>query len=258
MEGEDGGYTEVRRTRLTKQPLQLIIVHDGTLHRVDGQDTVKAPGLLLPLLLLCLSAFLHHLFHIGQTVEGVTVSILFGFLSEMLEDILTHNPYSSRIVQSLIRINTPHLFSVHVALHAHRRTVVHMERQHVLVSDGIDDGIGMQSLCRLAVLVRFSAKQLCRRLILTSRTCIDGEDGCSREAKHHVFLDPLGDDGMHIAKLASVALVEYQHDILFGQNLAQFLVLVPEVGLHQVRQFLDGRDDDGGVIILDLLQQNLG
>ena len=133
-----------------------------------------------------------------------------------------------------------------------------MERQNVLIPDGIDDGVGMQCFRRLSILIEFTSKQLSRRLILTASTCIDGKDRRTCESKHHVLLDAFGNQCMHISKLRSVAFVEYQHDILFGKNLTQLLVFVIEVRLHQVRQFLNGRDDDCCVIILYLLQQYLG
>ena len=61
---------------------------------------------------------------------------------------------------------------------------------------------------------------------------------------------------MHLSELTTVTLVEYQHDILFGQHLAQFFILVVDVGLHQVRQFLNRRDDNAHAVILQLLLQD--
>ena len=128
-----------------------------------------------------------------------------------------------------------------------------MERQHVLIPDGIDDGVGMQRFRRLAVLVRLTAEELGGCRVFATRIGVDGEDGCTCESEHHVFLHPFGDEFVHVAKLRTVALVEYQHDIFLRQHLAQFLVLIPRLGLHQVRQFLDGGDDDVHRVILQLL-----
>ena len=63
---------------------------------------------------------------------------------------------------------------------------------------------------------------------------------------------------MHITKLRTMALVEYQHDILFRQHLAQLFVLIPRGRLHQVREFLYCGDDDAHVVILQLFQQDTG
>ena len=131
-----------------------------------------------------------------------------------------------------------------------------MESQHVLVADGIDDGIGVQRLRWFTVVVRFSAKQLCGGHILAAGPCIDGKDGCSRKAKHHILLHTFHNVFVHVAKLASVTFVEDQHDVFFLQYLAQPFVVVVDVRFHQVRQLLNRGDDDAHIVILQLFQQD--
>ena len=55
-----------------------------------------------------------------------------------------------------------------------------------------------------------------------------------------------------------MAFVEYQHDVLLCQYLAQAFVLVVDVGLHQVRQLLYRRDDDVHRRVFQLFQQHAG
>ena len=131
-----------------------------------------------------------------------------------------------------------------------------METQHVLIPDGIDDGIGMQGFRGLAILVQFSTKQLGGGGVSATCTGIHGKDGCTSESEHHILLHPLGNQFVHVAKLRAVALIEYQHNVLLRHHLAQFLVTVPCGWFHQVREFLDGGDDDVHVVILNLFQQD--
>ena len=118
---------------------------------------------------------------------------MLGLISKQVDDVFRHNADASRIMQGLIGIDTPYLFTVYIILHAHRRTVVHVESEHVLISDGIDDGIGMQGLGGLAVLIGLSTKQLGGGGIFTASTGIHGEDRRARKTKHHVFLHAFGD-----------------------------------------------------------------
>ena len=106
-----------------------------------------------------------------------------------------------------------------------------------------------------AIFVRFSTKQLCRGLVFTAGAGILSLDRRASKAKHHIFLHALHNEFVHIAKLTSVTLVEYQHDVLFLQYLAQLLVLVVDAWLHQVRQFLYRGDDDMTVVVLHLALQ---
>ena len=43
IEGVDGGDAQVRRTRLLQLLLKLIVIEDGTLHRINGKEAVELP-----------------------------------------------------------------------------------------------------------------------------------------------------------------------------------------------------------------------
>ena len=206
-------------------PAEFLIVEDGARHGVNGQNTVKP----LPLRLL----------------------------REIFDDIARHDADAPRVVQRLIGVDAPHLFPVHILLHPHRGIIVHVEAQHVSVPDGIDDGVGVQRTSWFPVVVGLSTEKLRRSQIFAATATVDGKDGRSRETEHHVFLHPFGDDFVHVAELTPVTLVEYQHDVLPSQYLAQLFVLIPRLRFHQVRQFLYGRNDDTHIIVFQLFLENL-
>ena len=168
--------------------LKLIIIKDGSLHTVHGKEAVELA--------------------------------LFGLIAKEVDDVFRHDADTSRIMQRFVGIDTPHLFPVHIVLHAHGGTVIHMETQHVFIPDGIDDGIGMQGFRGLAILVQFSTKQLGCGGVSATCTGIHGKDRCASKAKHHVFLHPLGNQLMHVAKLRTMALIENQHNVLLRHHLA--------------------------------------
>ncbi len=75
--------------------------------------------------------------------------------------------------------------------------------------------------------------------------------GVPVKPKEVVFLESLGDGGVHIAKLRAVALVEY-HDHLLAVDV------VVGVILDEVGEFLYGGDDDAALAVVQLLFQFLG
>ena len=158
------------------------------------------------------------------------------------------------IHQRLLRFDAPHLLLTHIILHLHRLDVIHLELQHILVPDGIDDGVGVQRLRRISLLVQFAAKCLCGCAQIGILACGDvrGADGCACEAKQIVFLERLGHHHVHIAKLRAVTLVKYHHHILVRAVDVLFL-------LQQRGQFLNGGDDDflPVVRVIQLLLQNV-
>lgn len=78
---------------------------------------------------------------------------------------------------------------------------------------------------------------------------VDCENRGSCETEQMVFLEVLYDSRVHIAELAAMALIEDDDDVLR-------IYLVPLVLLDEGRQFLNGRDDDFGVGVFQLLFQD--
>ena len=133
-----------------------------------------------------------------------------------------------------------------------------MESEHVLISDGIDNGVRVQGSCWLSLLVRLAAKQLCCRRVFAAFMCIDCKDGSTCKTKHQILLESLGNVLAHISKLTPVTLVENQHDVFFLQYLSQSFIVVIELGFHQVRQLLYRGNDDVAIVSLQLVQQHTG
>ena len=87
---------------------------------------------------------LAHLLHVGGDAVVVGVSTLLGLLGKVFKDILGDNAYAFRRMERLFGIDTPHFLALHVVFHAHSTLVVHTESKHILVVDGVDDGVGME------------------------------------------------------------------------------------------------------------------
>ena len=124
-------------------------------------------------------------------------------LVEVIKDIVGDDIYSLWRSDSLLLVDAFHLLVFHAFLFLHRLDVVNMEFQHVLVSDGIHDGICVQRTSVLASRVKFSAKHLSRGLQSTLAVFhgVLGENRCTCESEHHVFLERLAHQFVHVAKL---------------------------------------------------------
>ena len=80
----------------------------------------------------------------------------------MVKDILRHQPDALGRHKGFFAVDVPDVLVVDVRLLVHRFDVVHPEGQHVVVVDGVHDGVGMQRAHRVALRVRIAAKQLGR------------------------------------------------------------------------------------------------
>ena len=140
-------------------------------------------------------------------------------LVEVIKDIVGDDIYSLWRSDSLLLVDAFHLLIFHAFLLLHRLDVVNMEFQHVLVSDGIHDGICVQRTSVLTSRVKFSAKHLCRCLQSTLAVFhgVLGENRCTSESEHHVFLERLAHQFVHVAKLRAMTFVEYQHHVFIQQ-----------------------------------------
>ena len=204
----------------------LVIGHshgDG----LNAEDGVEASQLALTLLFLC-PIVLGHFGHVGDDAIGIAL-LLLCLLRIVLKDVGHVIGDALGRGQGFFGLNAPHFLVVDVALGFHGADVVDFELQHILVADGIDDGIGMQLF----------AKGLLRGAQVGKLACtgILGEDRRSREAEDVVFLEGLGNHHVHVAELAAMTFVEDEHHVL--RSAFDFLFLFQQGG-----EFLDGGDDD--------------
>ena len=118
--------------------------------------------------------------------------------------------------------------------------VFQVEFQHVLVVDGVDDGVGVQ-----AVAEDFDgggAGAACGVLF---------EDGGAGEPEHAVLLEALLDGGVHAAELGAVAFVEDDGYALAVDGVFGF-------GGDEVGQLVDGGDYDVGSTVGEAVAEFAG
>ena len=154
---------------------------------------------------------------------------LLRLLVEVFQDILHVVGDALRCHQRLVSIDTPYLLTLDGSLCLNCLYVVHLERQHVLVTYGINDG----------VLVELVAKSLLRgaQLRVLAGSSVLGKDRCTSESEYHVLLEGLRDSRVHQTKLGAMALIKDHHDILVCT--LDFLAI-----LDQGSKLLYGGDDD--------------
>lgn len=138
--------------------------------------------------------------------------------------------------------DVPYLAVLHLLFLFHRPYVVHAERKHVVVAYGIHYRISVQAV----------AKHIFRGLVDASAgRHVFSEDGRAGEAEQVVFLEPLGDEPVHVAELRAVAFVENHHHLF----LVELALRVPlDVG----SKLLDGGDDNLALRMADLPLQFFG
>ena len=160
----------------------------------------------------------YHLFHVQQ-LRQLVAFVVFRLLVVVSEYIVRNKPYSCVRHYRLLLVNAAHLFVLYSRLLLHRPYVIDMEFQHVLVPYGIYYGVGVQSSCVLPFRVYFASKHLCSGLIVTLAIFVGvlREYRSACESEHHVFLERLRHQLVHVAKLRTVALVEYQHHVVLQQ-----------------------------------------
>ena len=160
----------------------------------------------------------------------------------MAEQVLHIGSYSGRV--SILGVL--HLLAVH---HRRLRMIFHVEFQHVLVVDRVDDGVGVQGFGVLPLFVQLTAEDVgCgHHVALHIGGGVHAENRRACESEHNVVLEAVLDAPLHLAKLRAVALVEDEYEIPV-QHFSLYLVF-----LQEARHLLYGGDDDvRGVTWLEL------
>ena len=161
----------------------------------------------------------------------------------MLSDI-PHNiaqAFSRR--ERRLTVNSTDFFIFNIFLFTHGGYVVHLEREDIFIGNGINNGIGVELI----------AKRLLGGFKISSAASagIFRKDRCAGKSKQMVVFECFGDTGVHIAKLAAVALIKDNH-IMITKNLVSFVFLDKTV------QLLDGGDDDFCVWVFKLFGEYSG
>ena len=223
---------------------ELLIIQLCHRHRSHAENRIKTADALFLLDFLNRTTLGRgHLCHIRQQIKLIRFVSPIGFLVEVVKDVLGHQRNTLGSHECLFPVDIPNLFIVHVWLCIHRLDVIHTEWQHILVVDGIHDGISVQLV----------AKGLCRGKItrIHRSACVGRKNRCACETKQMVLLEILDDCLVHITELAAVALVKDDHNVLL-------IDLVSRILFDEGRQFLDGGNDDMRFRVFQLAFQNCG
>ena len=223
---------------------ELLIIQLCHRHRCHAENRIKTADALF------LLNFLHrttlgrgHLCHIRQQIKLIRFVSPIGFLVEVVEDVLCHQRNTLGCHERLFPVDIPNLFIVHVWLCVHCFDVIHTERQHILVVDGIHDGVGVQLV----------AERLRRGEIawISGASCVDCKNRRSCKSEQVVLFEIVNNSLVHITELAAVALVKDDHNVLLVD-------LMPWILLDEGRQLLDGGNDDMRFRVFQLAFQNRG
>ena len=223
---------------------ELLIIQLCHRHRSHAENRIKTADALF------LLDFLHrttlgrgNLRHIRQQIKFIRFVSPIGFLVEVVKDVLGHQRNALGCHERLFPVDIPNLFIVHVWLCIHRLDVIHTEWQHILVVDGINDGVGVQLV----------AERLRRGEIawISGASCVDCKNRRSCKAEQVVLFEIVNNGLVHITELAAVALVKDDYNTLLVD-------LMPRIFLDEGRQLLDGGNDDMCFRVFQLAFQNRG
>ena len=221
---------------------ELLIIQLCHRHRCHAENRIKTADALF------LLNFLHrttlgrgHLCHIRQQIKLIRFVSPIGFLVEVVKDVLGHQRNTLGRHERLFAVNVPNLLIVHVWLCVHRLDVVHTERQHILVVDGIHDGVGVQLVAE-----RLRCGEIAR---VGRASCVDCKNRRSCKSEQVVLFEIVNNGLVHITELAAVALVKDDHNVLLVD-------LMPRILLNEGRQLLDGGNDDMSFRVFQLAFQN--
>ena len=149
-----------------------------------------------------------------------------------------------------VRINAPHGNPVG----EDRPLVLHREAEDVPVGNGVLDHIPVQAGIPLGSVRHQAGIEDIRRGSAVG-ALVGFEDRGTGEADVICVPEVPVDVSVHLAELAAVAFVDDEDDLLVPVGIHQGFIAL---GVHSVRHFLDGCDDQLAVRILQLLHQHIG
>ena len=176
-----------------------------------------------------------------QDTKRVSLIAAIRFLIEVRQNILRDQANTFRRKESLFAVDVPDFLVINVWLGIHRFDGVHAEGQHILVTDGIYDGVGMELVAE--------GLRCCAKVGRLTHTCIDCKDGRAGKAKQMIPFEILGDGLVHVPELAAVALVEDDDEPFVKHRMSGIL-------FDECSELLNGGNDDFGVIIFKLALQD--
>ena len=174
-----------------------------------------------------------------QTVIGIT----HGLLVKMFQNVLHDLGDTLLRCQRFFGVNRTNLFILIAVFLFDGVDIVNAERQDISIVDRIHDGIGME----------FRPKSLLRgsQFRIAASSGVDSKNRSSGKSENMVILKVLDDVGVHLPKLAAVALVKHKNNVLVINRMGFVL-------RNEHIQFLNGRYDNSGSAVLKLSLQDCG
>ena len=168
--------TKLLRRVFCHLPLKLLVVQLCHLSRSDAKNSIKT----------VYTPFLFHLPNrsvrsrsnlsdVGKHSKLIAFFIPVGLLIKVFQDVFRHQRNSFRCHERFLPIDVPYFFIINVRIRVHGFDIVHPKRQHVLIVNGIDDGVS----------VKLIAERLfcCAKLWIFRRSGVCGKDWRSGEPK---------------------------------------------------------------------------
>ena len=223
--------------------LKLGVIQLGSVHAGHGENGVESAYTLLLLDFLDLLPSIRgsNLGNVLQDAKRVGLVAAIRFLVEVRQNIFRNQANAFRRKKSLFAIDVPDFLVVNVLTHIHRLVIFHAEGQHILVTDSVNDGVG----------VKLVAERLrcCAKRGILAHAGIDREDGRAGKAEQMIPLEVLGDGLVHVAELTAMALIEDDDEPLVKHCMSGIL-------LDERGELLNGGDDDFCVVVLKLTLQD--
>ena len=207
-EGEDGGHLQRFVAALLQIP-EALVIQLGCIHTADRKHGIE------PFI---------------ARMKAV------GLLPEIVQDVLGNLADALRVQQRLLVLRRAQFFLILLGFEGFELwthiVVIHLELQHLLVSNRIGDHIRMQ----------LTAKHAGGGL---STQGVIREDWRAGKAKLTEFLELFLQVLLRFAKLAAVALIKNEHHLLAVDRQVR-------LAFHQIVELLDGGDDDLVVILVQI------
>ena len=176
-----------------------------------------------------------------QRIECIGLITAICFLIKVRQNIIRDQADALRGEKRLFTIDVPDFLVVNIRLSLHCLDVLHSERQHIFVVDGVYNGIRMKLIAERLL--------CCAQGRILTHARIDRKDGCTGKSEQMVLLKILGDCLMHIAELTAMALVKDNNYPLIKYGM-------PCILFDKSRKLLNRSDNDPCIVVFQLTPQN--
>ncbi len=243
----DGGLQEVAARGVQAGHVEALIRKAAAIVGLVGAEAVDEGNLQLLAGALGLDALEGRIVHLRHVDGGcgengveahdalaleVVAARALGLLSVVVKDVVGNQVHASSCLVGALAVDVVDLLVFVLVALPDGLDVVHPERQHVFVAYGVHDGVGVQLVAEGLL----GGSQVCH----FAAAGVFRKDRRAGEAEQVVVLEVPGYGHVHVAKLATVALVEDDDAVLRIDVV--LIVLLDEAG-----ELLDGGHQDAAV-----------